>query len=431
MKRPTSVALLLLLSAAASGGAATPEVRAASAEVRAVSAERAAELQLLLSGAIDARLRQATYREVDVGIKILTLDGRHVLYQRDADSPRIPASAIKVLSSGIILIRFGADFRFETPLRTTGEIRDGVLTGDLYLVGSGDPSLMLSHLQAAAGELVAAGIRRIDGDLVYDLALLDEERPRYPPNARHLYAPPAALTVNYNWIDLKLDDGPPPRLTPIPETSYARLDYQIKVSGSENPGKPPMTYCEQPWGDQYTIRGTVTRWDKRYHYLRLCVSRPGLFAATLLKEALGEKGVDLRGGLRPGPVPPGAGTLLVIRTEPLRDAIRILNQESNNVVAELLNKDLGAYFGSAPGTRAKGLAILRKFCRDEIGLDEGKLTLADASGLATANRISPAQFTQALNYFYRRAGMVFVETLAPQGHHSHARYPVPPDGMKI
>ncbi|MCP4658025.1 MAG: hypothetical protein GY856_21660, partial [bacterium] len=110
---------------------------------------------------------------------------------------------------------------------------------------------------------------------------------------------------------------------------------------------------------------------------------------------------------------------------------RILNQESNNVVAELLNKDLGAYFGSVPGTRAKGLAILRKFCREQIGLDEGKLTLADASGLATANRISPAQFTQALNYFYRRAGMVFVETLAPQGHHSHARYPVPPDGMRI
>jgi len=423
MKRRIRIALVLLLSTAASGGAAPA--------LRPLSAERAAELQQLLSRAIDARLREAAYRDVNVGIKILTIDGHHVLYQRDAEVPRIPASAIKVISSGVILSKFGADYRFETPLRTDGELRDGVLAGHLYLVGSGDPSLRLSHLQAAAGEVAAAGIRRIDGDLVYDLALLDEEKPRYPPNARHLYAPPAALTVNSNWIDLKLEDGPPPKLTPIPETSYARLDYRIRVSNSENPGKPPMTYREEPWGDHYTIRGTVTRWDKRYHYLRLCVSRPGLFAATLLKEALGDSGVELGGKLRPGPVPPGAKTLLVIRTDPLRDAIRILNQESNNVVAELLNKDLGAYFGSVPGTRAKGLAILRQFCREQIGLDAAELTLADASGLATANRISPAQFTQALNYFYRQAGMEFVETLAPQGHHPHARYPVPPEGMRL
>jgi D-alanyl-D-alanine carboxypeptidase/D-alanyl-D-alanine-endopeptidase (penicillin-binding protein 4) len=380
---------------------------------------------------IGQRLAEPRYQNLQIGILIATADGEHHLYQRHPDRLQIPASTIKVISSGIALVKLGSKRRFQTPLLTDGQSRQGVLHGNLYLVGKGDPTLTYSHLQDAAEQLRQAGISRVTGDLVYDVSFLDEEKPRFPPNARHLYSPPSALTVNYNWIILDLDDGPPPRLTPIPSTSYAKLDYTITISGSSRPGKPRMTYREEPWGDLYTINGTVTRWDKRYKYLRLCVSRPGLFAATLLKEALNAHGIELAGELRKGAAPTTARTLLAITGEPLVEAIRELNQESNNVVAELVNKDLGAYAGSQPGTRAKGLAVLRHYCQHQIGFPAGSFTLADASGLSTANRLSAAQLNQALSHLYEKAGMSFVKTLAPQGHHPHALNPVPPGHVRL
>jgi D-alanyl-D-alanine carboxypeptidase/D-alanyl-D-alanine-endopeptidase (penicillin-binding protein 4) len=380
---------------------------------------------------IDERLAEPRYQNLEIGILIATADGEHRLYQRHPDRLQIPASTIKVISSGISLVKLGSKRSFETPLLTDGQTRQGVLQGNLYLVGRGDPTLTYSHLQDAAKQLRQAGVSRITGDLFYDVSFLDEEKPRFPPNARHLYSPPCALTINYNWIILDLNDGPPPRLTPIPLTSYAKLDYNITISGSTRPGKPRMTYREKQWGDLYTINGTVTRWDKRYKYLRLCISRPGLFAATLLKEALQEHGVELAGELRKGAAPTTARTLLAITGEPLVEAIRELNQESNNVVAELVNKDLGAYADSAPGTRAKGLSVLRQYCRNQIGFPAGSFTLTDASGLSTANRLSAAQLNQALSHLYQTAGMSFVETLAPQGHHPHALNPVPPSHIRL
>jgi D-alanyl-D-alanine carboxypeptidase/D-alanyl-D-alanine-endopeptidase (penicillin-binding protein 4) len=418
LRHPATTTIILFLSTAI-------------ATIAAADESRIDELSRAFKRTIDERLAEPRYQNLEIGILIATADGEHRLYQRHPDRLQIPASTIKVISSGVALVKLGSKRRFETPLLTDGQTRQGVLHGNLYLVGRGDPTLTLSHLQNAAAQLKRAGITRISGDLVYDVSFLDEEKPRFPPNARHLYSPPCALTVNYNWIVLDLDDGPPTRLTPIPLTSYAKLDYSITISGSIRPGKPRMTYREQEWGDLYTINGTVTRWDKRYKYLRLCVSRPGLYTATLLKEALHEHGVELAGKLSKGAAPATARTLLSITGEPLVEAIRELNQESNNVVAELVNKDLGAYASSAPGTRAKGLTVLRRYCRDQIGFPAGSFTLADASGLSTANRLSAAQLNQALSHLFQAAGMSFVEALAPQGHHPHALSPKPPSHVRL
>lgn len=383
---------------------------------------------------IDNCLKQATYRHVDVGIRIQTIDSdgpKHILYEHNPELPLTPASSIKVFTSAISLIKFGSDYRFETPLKTDGTVTGHSLKGNLYLEGKGDPSLMHAHLLTAAKALKESGIDVIQGDIVYDTSFLDEASPRYPPNARHYYAPPGAITVNFNWLDTTLSEGPPPILKTVPQTAYARLDYKINISRSERPGRPAMTYRQMPWGDYYTIRGTVAGWDRKYKYLQLLVSRPGLFGATLLSEACREQGIKITGSIRKGEVPPDSPVLYAIRTPKLVDVVMNLNRESNNVVAELLNKDLGAYFDSVPGTQAKGLSIMRNYCLAELGFKKGTFVISDACGLSPENRFSAAQFTHALDHFYRQLGNTFVETLAPQGHHPHAVNPVPPPGMRI
>jgi PBP4 family serine-type D-alanyl-D-alanine carboxypeptidase len=192
-----------------------------------------------------------------------------------------------------------------------------------------------------------------------------------------------------------------------------------------------MTYREMPWGDQYTIRGTVTEWDKRYKYLCLCVSRPGLYGATLLKEACEKAGIKVKGDIRKGNTPAGARVLYSIKTPPVVEVVTNLNRESNNVVAELLNEDLGAYFGTEPGTQEKGLTVLRDYIVNMLKFPRGSFNFADACGLSPENHFSPGQFIWALNYFYHELGMTFVETLARQGIDSHAMNPVPPAGLRV
>ena len=396
-----------------------------------ISTQRAGQLREFLVPAINHCLKDRMYHNVDVGIQIESIDGKYILYRRNVKALYVPASAVKVYTSAVSLIKFGSDYQFETPLKTDGSVVKHILEGNLYLEGRGDPSLMESHLKGAAKQLKASGIDRIEGDVVYDSSFLDKASPRYPPNARHYYAPVGAITVNFNWLETELEEGPPPKLRTVPQTGYARLNYKIRISRSHRPGRPKMTYREMPWGDYYTIRGMVTGWDRKYKYLQLLVSRPGLFGATLMKEACQEAGNKIAGKIRKGEVPPNARVLYTIKTPKLIEVIRNLNRESNNVVAELLNKDLGAYFDSVPGTRDKGLAIMRRFMVQELAFPKNGFSIADASGLSPDNRFSAAQFTHALNYFYRELGDTFVETLAPQGYHPHAVSPVPPKGMRL
>ncbi len=428
----TTLALALALTLALTLAMIPGLIPTATAADAAGNGDRIKELQLALGRSLDTYLVDERRSSLEISILVTTIKG-DVLYELKPQVLRIPASTVKIVSSGISLIELGAERRLQTPIRSEGHSDgEGVLQGDLYLVGRGDPTLTSAHLEEAARRLREAGVTGVAGDLVYDVSFLDEEKPRFGSNARHLYSPPCALTVNYSWIVLELDDGPPPRLSTIPRTAYARLEYDIRVSSSSRPGKPPMILHEEPWGDRYTINGTVTAWDKRYKYLRLCVSRPGLYAATLFKEALAEAGIQIHGGLRQGQVPAAARDLHVITGEPLIEAIRELNQESNNVVAEVINKDLGAYSDTPPGTREKGLRVLRRYCRNKIGLgqDDG-FTLADASGLSTANRLSAAQLNRVLAHLYERSGMAFVETLARQGRHPHAMNPIPPSHIRL
>jgi len=366
----------------------------------AIEPEYAVMLQRKIDERIDGVVRKRAFRDVRVAITLSTVDGGRVIYQRNAERPLITASAIKVFPAAVALAKLGPEYQFETFIVTDGNSEEGTLAGNLYLVGRGDPALMPEDFQSAASEIKKQGIDRIGGDIVYDVSFFDEEKNRYAPHARNFYAPPCALSVNFNTIDVGIDErGPSPRLWLIPETSYARLRYDVRVEKTGRPGRPVMTYREFSWGDQYSIRGTVTNWDKRYRYLRLGVSRPGLYAATLFQEACKSSGITIGGGIRKGTAPPDARRLDRISSIPLKDIIGIMNQESNNLIAEMVNKNLGAIFGSPPGTRAKGIAVIKRFCVEKIGIPAEALSIHDACGLSAKNRLSASHFVKALNYF--------------------------------
>jgi len=383
------------------------------------------------SDKLDLFLKSKRYSRLFCGLHIGNSKTGETLFSKNPDALFIPASALKIFISGIALVKLGSEQTITTPVYTDGDLNEGILEGNLYLKGMGDPALTHSQLQSVAREMKEMGIKIVDGNIIYDVSLFDEEGSRYPPNARHLYSPPSALTIDTNCINLKIIDGPPPVLYPIPECPYVKLDYQIQISRSNSANIPKMTYVQKPWGDLYTIRGQVNNWNKRYKTMRLCISRPGLYAATLLKKYAATQDIKIKGRIIKGIVPSAKKKLISIKGRPLIDSIRFLNSESNNVVAETVNKLLGARFVSQPGTRQKGLNLIRKYCMKELMYKSSNFRIRDTSGLSPANRLTPRQFTTALDHFYAKLDSVMFDVLPRQGYHAHARYPLPPAGMHV
>ena len=110
------------------------------------------------------------------GVKIVSLDNGEVVYQHQNDRVFIPASNLKLLTTAAALKFLGPDYRFATRLYGSGEVKDGVLRGDLYLKGSGDPKLVTEQMWILANELKNLPLRKVEGDLVMDDSYFDDVR---------------------------------------------------------------------------------------------------------------------------------------------------------------------------------------------------------------------------------------------------------------
>lgn len=391
-----------------------------------------AALSNALRRALVPELSKPLFSNVSVGIYFASVEGDAV-YGTNATRAYIPASAMKALFSGFALSALDPSQRIATPIAATEQITDGTLRGDLYLIGKGDATLSVDDFERAARALYAKGLRAVEGNLCYDTSYFDEEKNRYAPNARHLYVPPSALTVNYGWIILTLHEGTKPALSMEPKTSYATLTHAITVNNSPNAGKAAMTYVEHPWGDAFSVKGTITAWDKRYAYLRLGVSRPALFAATLFKEALQKAGISVNGAITAKTAPNNAIPLYTIEGETIGATVSIMNKDSNNLIAEELNKYLAAVTMGAPGTRENAATAMETFFIEHAGFKEGTFSIDDASGLSTRNKICPEQFVSAFNYFYANHDRrkAFIAGLSRQGKDRYAMHPATPEHIEM
>lgn len=365
-------------------------------------------------------LRQPLYQRVDCAVCLYDLASGLPRLEHNADRLQIPASTVKLLLSGALLLSFGPDAHAATTVWV--DKRDGPVVGNLYLKGGGDPDLSSVQLEQAVDRLYRDGLRRVDGDIVADCSFHADDEAARTDSARHLYAPACALSVDGNSLQLRLVRGEAAvSLRPASASSYLRLEADIRYQESDRPGLPAMTCIQEPWGDRFRVRGRVSDWDLRYNTLRLAVSRPWLYAATRVREALQRRGVEFRGRLRRGLVPADARCRLTIPGRPLSESLTRMNRDSDNVAAAILVRNLGARLSGAPGSLEAGMNALRRILSEDAGLTAGSFTLVDASGLSAQNRLSARQLVRALSVFYHRLGETYPQTLVL--HPAPARSP--------
>ena len=299
---------------------------------------------------LDAALSDHALRGADTCLSVES--GDDLVYARNAATPLVPASTMKVLTGMAALRRMGSDFQYLTALVAPGGVpRSGVIEGQAWLVGSGDPLLstvayaasfrnqpqVFTSLDALADAVVANGVREIRGGVVGDESRYDTAR--YVPSWKPVYlsdndvGPLSSLTVNDGFTQFR----------------------------------------PQP----------------RRH-----APNPAVHAAAALTELLRARGV-LVGEPSAGVAPAGATSIGQTTSPALTEIVGEMLRESDNMTAELLVKELGRQFGGA-GTWEAGLRVIRETVA-EAGLPVDTYRAVDGSGLDVSDRLSCALLMDALD----------------------------------
>ena len=388
-----------------------------------------------LSRAIDALMQASPAVRASVGVHVVDLKTGNALYSRNADRLYLPASNMKLFTAALALERLGPEYRLTTRLVRTPD-------GDLILVGGGDPSMSgrtypyqketptpkpnpLQAIEELADQAVAAGIVRVDGDIVGD----DQFYPwaPYPPSwtAEDLIgedgAPVSALTVNDNVITLAIHPaaraGELASISLEPAIEYYAVDNQVITVAGEKEARIRVTRLQGTrqilvWGS-IPLAGAAVREN-------LAVDDPALFAACALYDALLRRGIAVRGrplarhrqvSEDPWPV---EGEVIATRTSPpMLEMLQVIEKVSQNLHAELMLREV-ARVTRGTGTRESGLTELTGWLAS-IGIKNEEWRAEDGSGLSRNDEVSPRAVTRLLTYMAASKNRVAWVSLLPVG----------------
>ncbi len=359
------------------------------------------------------------------GILVVNLANGSVVYSKNADHFFVPASNTKLFSTALALTRLGPDYRFHTTVvADSAPDAEGVIHGNVRLIGGGDPNLSarvlpykqdefsgnpLQAIEDLAARMVARGVRRVDGDVVGDDTRYVWEP--YPDgwsadDAVWEYgAAVSALTLNDNAFALHVRPGAragdPAVLTLSP--GVEELTIHNRTRTTEGGGKK-LTYTRIPGSKELVVGGVIPLHSPAEKTL-LAVDDPALFAANALVDALARLGVAVSGRAmaRHRSVEDvsiqGEGIELARHDSlPLVEALRVIDKESQNLHAEMMLREVARNAG-AIGSRASGLEELKLFLA-EAGVGSKQFHFEDGSGLSRLNLVTPSTVSKLLAYMF-------------------------------
>ncbi len=312
-------------------------------------------------------------------------------YEPDALLP--PASVTKVVTSLYALEALGGAYRFETHLVGTGPLKEGVLDGDLLLIGGGDPLLDTNALAAMAEALKARGVSRITGKLLaWDgalpfVAVLDPGQPievAYNPTV-------SGLALNFNRVEFEWHRTNKGYALSMAATSdLYRPPVKVSRISSVNRKGPTYTYKDGGDSDIWTVAAprlgkAGTRW--------LPARKPGIYSAEVLAYFLNEQGIEITNGA-PLTTAPEGQVLVTHESEPLDEVLKGLLKYSNNLTAELCGLTAThARLGDVTELTASARAMTT-WAQQSLGMTNSHF--ADHSGLHDETRISAGELSRAL-----------------------------------
>lgn len=405
---------------------------------------------------VQSVLEEQHAQKVFWGILVVDRDSGETLYELNADRFFTPASNAKIFTTSLALATLGPNFRFRTTLETTGKLGgDGHLSGDLALIGRGDPDLsnrkfpyagkverdgpVEKILAEMADEAIAKGIKQIDGDIIADDSYYPYEP--YPPgwSIGDIFftfgSPISAIAFNDNTITVTVTPGikigDPANV--IVEPASAADTFTRKISTVDANAKLEVGVVQQPGPEFLLLQGMIPLAHAPIK-LDLAMPDPAQTAGASLKQIFESRGVHVSGTVRvhhapppeiypdapvvlgPQPAVTDPSTLVLAEhlSLPLLESIRLTNKVSQNLHAEMFLRAVG-HEKKGFGVTDAGLWTEQDFLRS-AGIADGDVVLSDGSGLARDDLVTPRATVQMLRYDERQPwGTDYISTFPIAG----------------
>jgi len=393
---------------------AAPSAAGASAEAPAERPLPAAISAAALRAELEARVAAPRFAGALWGVSVVSLQTGEVLFAHGAERRMSPASNTKLFTAALALDRLGGKSRLATRVLATGAVdASGALPGDLVIAGRGDPGWNPRRSGQAWADVFApvvevirrAGVRRITGDVIADGTYL-----RVPPHGASWTADDlmedygaevSGVVLDENYVEM---DVAPGATLGAPATISWRqpghglaLDARVITGPAES--VPALRVVRLPGESVVRVFGSISLGGKA-RLLEATVPRPAAWYASELIAALRVAGIAVDGrprGVRwpEAPEEPRASVVLgAVESQPVRDLVRVMMKDSNNLRASLLF-DLAGELTRLPGTPAwrtseeLGAADLQAFLA-ERGIPADEAILEEGSGLSRNNLVTPA-----------------------------------------
>jgi D-alanyl-D-alanine carboxypeptidase/D-alanyl-D-alanine-endopeptidase (penicillin-binding protein 4) len=379
------VAVLRHLLAALLVGALAPAA-AAAAESLPPPVQRVLDGHTLDAGALSIHVRELA-------------GGREVL-AHNPDTPRNPASVLKLLTTYAALDQLGPAHTWRTEVYLGGPLSDGVLAGDLILRGGGDPYLVQERFWLLLRELRRRGIERIEGDLVLDTSHFrpePEDRGAFDNQPLRAYnVTPHALLVNFNVVRFWFEPADEGVLVDMePPLANLRVDNRLQPAPGRCRGYQRGIAVHARREDRaVTFSGEFPAACGRYSLARSVLGHED-FVFGLFSALWREMGGELGGSLVVTETPEEAERFFTMTSLPLGEVIRSVNKYSNNVMTRQLLFTLGAERYGPPGTEEKGRRAIAEWL-EERGLEFPELVLENGAGRSREARITARHMTELL-----------------------------------
>ena len=380
---------------------------------------------------IDSIVNHSIYKDVQLGISVRDADSGEILADVHKDMMMIPASSLKLITTLSSLDILGNDFRYETRVSYDGILHDnGILEGNVYIEGSGDPSLgsdripgVLSTsllLSKIVQDIKKAGILCIEGKIIADASSFGCQPVSsswHWSDLGNYYAAGAwALNIHENSYNLWYEcDGPVGTLTKI-----AYYEPHIPELAFENDVRIGKAYTGDNafiFGGPYTnikkVTGTLPK-GKSLYKIRGSMPDPTHFFTFSLKKELEKNNMGsdtVFTLLQPDQYKYARKEISNYRSPDLKTLVKYTNESSINLYAESILRTLGLK-EFRDGSDSAGIAALKKQLFS-IGFDESTFTLDDGSGLSTKNQVSADLLSRFLVQFLKSKDRALVKEIIP------------------
>lgn len=340
----------------------------------------------------------------------------------NASTPRVPASVAKIATAYAVLLEFGENFKWPTQVYYSGNLKSGVLHGDIIIKGYGDPTLKAADVKKFARKIAGFGIRKIVGNIVVDRSFF-KNSPKissgFDKNFLSEYnAMPDALMYNdhLNYIQITPTAHGVSAASLYGDSSFAIVNNMRANSGACR-GKnawPSVKYIKQ--GSQrvdVVLEGSLSKRCRKIT-LHSVLSQPYRSFYYSFKHYLSQNGVVVTGGLKLGRVSSDSRLLFEHFSKPLIKIVAKTLKKSNNLYARQLFLILGAKRYGYPATKEKSQRAIKEILAPKAVLDSGDF-IDNGCGLSHKARLSALSASRIHESAYRDFGQQWLHVLSVAG----------------